>query len=101
LIFLGTGGLVGPTADRCEGPSTKSTSSANPRWEGEGGVERDDVEAELHAEVRQLRVEMAALRQELRRHAEASRTGRACSAPARANYTFQPLPPRAANTDPP
>ena len=36
---------------------------------------RDDVEAELHTEVRQLRAEMAALRQELRRHAETSRTG--------------------------
>lgn len=35
---------------------------------------RDDVEAELHAEVRQLRTEMAALRQELRRHADATRT---------------------------
>ena len=36
---------------------------------------RDDVEAELHAEVRQLRTEMVALRQELQRHAEARRTG--------------------------
>jgi len=35
---------------------------------------RDDVEVELHTEVRQLRTEMAALRQELQRHAEATRT---------------------------